>query len=108
MGMPFPVSKVGSDSQKVEFFTISGRPKTRFSDQISAEFRNFPKFPLATNHAVNCYFPRSDDLRVPAAVRMCHAAGRHSPGLWQCPENSPSFGAYTTQVPVDCFLLGGW
>ena len=51
MPVPFPVSKVGSDKQKVEFLTISGRPKTRFSDQISAEFRNFPKFPLATNHA---------------------------------------------------------
>ena len=52
MPVPFPVSKVGSDKQKVEFLTIFGRPKTRFSDQISAEFRNFPKFPLATNHAV--------------------------------------------------------
>ena len=52
MPVPFPVSKVGSDKQKVEFLTIFGRPKTRFFDQISAEFRNFPKFPLATNHAV--------------------------------------------------------
>ena len=52
MGMPFPASEVGSDRQKVEFLRISGRPKTRFFDQISAEFRNFPQFPLATNHAV--------------------------------------------------------
>ena len=51
MPVPFPVSKVWSDNQKVKFLTIFGRPKTRFSDKISAEFRNFPQFPLATNHA---------------------------------------------------------
>ena len=52
MPVPFPVSKVGSDKQKVEFLTISGRPKTRFFDKISGVPGPFPQFPLATNHAV--------------------------------------------------------
>ena len=52
MPVPIPGLKVGSDTQKVKFLTIFGRPKTGFFDEISAEFRNFPKFPLATNHAV--------------------------------------------------------
>ena len=51
MPVPIPVSKVGSDSQKVKFSTISGRPNTGFFGKISAKFRNFPQFPLATNHA---------------------------------------------------------
>ena len=48
MPVPIPGSKVGSDSQKVKFLTISGRPKTRFFDKISG----VPgRAPLATNHA---------------------------------------------------------
>ena len=49
MPVPNPGSKVGSDSQKVEFLTISGRPKTGIFGQISG----VPgRAPLATNHAV--------------------------------------------------------
>ena len=65
MPVPIPVSKVGSDSLKVKFLTISGRPKTRFSDQISAEFRNFPQFPDDTNHAVRVQGEGVGGLRFP-------------------------------------------
>ena len=48
MTVPIPGSKVRSDSQKVKFSTIFGRPKTCFFDQISG----VPgRAPLATNHA---------------------------------------------------------
>ncbi len=53
MPVPIPVSKVGSDSQKDKFLTISGRPKTGFFDKISGVPGPFPQFPLATNHAIN-------------------------------------------------------
>ena len=52
MPVPIPGSKVGSDSQKVKFLTISGRPKTGIFGQISGVPGPFPQFPLATNHAV--------------------------------------------------------
>ncbi len=51
MPVPIPGSKVGSDSQKVKFLTISGRPKTGIFGQISGVPGPFPQFPLATNHA---------------------------------------------------------
>ena len=35
MPVPIPGSKVGSDTQKVKFLTIFGRPETRFFCQIS-------------------------------------------------------------------------
>ena len=49
MPVPIPGSKVGSDSQKVKFLTISGRPKTGFFGKISGVLG---RAPLATNHAV--------------------------------------------------------
>ena len=52
MPVPIPGSKVGSDTQKVKFLTISGRPKTGIFGQISGVPGPFPQFPLATNHAV--------------------------------------------------------
>ena len=51
MPVPIPGPKGRSDSQKVEFLTISGRAKIRFFDQISGVPGLFPQFPLATNHA---------------------------------------------------------
>ena len=48
MPVPIPGSKVGSDTQKVKFLTMS-RPKTRLFDQISCFLG---RAPLATNHAV--------------------------------------------------------
>ena len=48
MPVPIPGSKVGSDSQKVKFLMIFGRPKTRFFEEILG----VPgRAPLATNHA---------------------------------------------------------
>ena len=45
MPVPIPGLKVGSDSQKVKFLTIFGRPKTG----IFREFRGVPgRAPLAT------------------------------------------------------------
>ena len=35
MPVPIPGLKVGSDSQKIKLLMISGRPETRFFDQIS-------------------------------------------------------------------------
>ena len=48
MPVPIPGLQVESDSQKVQFLTIFGRPKTRFFHQMSG----VPgRAPLATNHA---------------------------------------------------------
>ena len=52
MGMPIPGSKVRSDSQKVKFLMIFGRPKTGFLAKFPGPRGTFPQFPLATNHAV--------------------------------------------------------
>ena len=47
MPVPIPGLKVGSDTQKVKFMMIFGRPKTK----IFQEFRNVPgRAPLPTNH----------------------------------------------------------
>ena len=51
MPVPIPGPEVGSDSLKVKFLMIFGRPKTGFFDQISGPPGTFPQFPLATNHA---------------------------------------------------------
>ena len=49
MPVPIPGSKAWSDSQKVKFLTIFGRPKT----EVFHEFQGVPgRAPLATNHAV--------------------------------------------------------
>ena len=48
MPVPIPGLKVGSDTQKVKFLTIFGRPKTG----IFHRFRGvLGRAPLATNHA---------------------------------------------------------
>ena len=52
MPVPIPGSKVGSDTQKVKFLSIFGRPKTGIFGKISGVPGPFPQFPLATNHAV--------------------------------------------------------
>ena len=52
MPVPIPGPEVGSDSLKVKFLMISGRPKTGFLDQFRVFWGTFPQFPLATDHAV--------------------------------------------------------
>ena len=44
-------SKVGSDSLKVKFLMIFGRPKIGFFGTFPGPRGTFPQFPLATNHA---------------------------------------------------------
>ena len=52
MPVPIPGSNVGSDTQKVKFLTIFGRPKTGIFDKISG----VPgRAPLATNHATKAF-----------------------------------------------------
>ena len=61
--MPVPISnlKVRSDSQRVKFLTIFGRPKTCFFDQISG----VPgRAPLATNHAVEVVLTYRIDFKL--------------------------------------------
>jgi hypothetical protein len=72
MPVPIPGSKVGSDSQKVKFLTISGRPKTG----IFRRFRGVPgRAPLATNHSVFLGLPNP---RNPWKSMMPRASrGRH-------------------------------
>ena len=52
MPVPIPGPEVGSDSQKVKFLMISGRPKTGFLDQISGVPGYIPPIPAS-------YQPRS-------------------------------------------------
>ena len=54
MPVPIPGPEVGSDSQKVKFLMIFGRPKTGFLDQISGVPGPFPQYPLCS------YQPRSN------------------------------------------------
>ena len=53
--MPVPIlgPEVGSDSLKVEFLMICGRPKIVFFGRFPGPRGTFPQFPLATNHAGN-------------------------------------------------------
>ena len=51
MPVPIPGPEVGSDSLKVEFLPIFGRPKIGFFGTFPGPRGTFPRFPLATNHA---------------------------------------------------------
>ena len=51
MPVPIPSPEVGSDSLKVKFLPIFGRPKTGFFGRFPGPRGTFPPFPLATNHA---------------------------------------------------------
>ena len=65
MPVPIPGSKVGSDSQKVKFLTIFGRPKTR----IFREFRGVPgQAPLVPTTQEESPEP-SADVAAPAAPK---------------------------------------
>ena len=51
MPVPIPGPEVGSDSLKVEFLVIFGRPKIGFFGTFPGPRGTFPQFRLATNHA---------------------------------------------------------
>ena len=53
MPVPIPGPEVGSDSLKVKFLMIFGRPKTGFFDQISGVPGYIPQIPAS-------YQPRSN------------------------------------------------
>ena len=58
MPVPIPGPEVRSDSLKVKFLMIFGRPKTGFFDKISGAPGYIPQFPLATNHAAPRVWPQ--------------------------------------------------
>ena len=62
MPVPIPGPEVVSDSQKVKFLMIFGRPKTGFLEQFPGPRGTFPQFPLATNHAVYTWGIRQGDF----------------------------------------------
>ena len=70
MPVPIPGLEVGSDSQKDEFFMISGRPKTGFFRHISGAPGYIPPIPAS-------YQPRSLILG-----RLWHDSGLILGRLW--------------------------
>ena len=79
MPVPIPGPKVGSDSQKVKFLPIFGRPKTGFFDQISGVRGTFPQFPLATNHAEKAKLLPLVPLWTPGALKWPASIGFRRP-----------------------------
>ena len=51
MPVPIPGPEVGSDSLKIKFLMLFGRPETGFFGRFPGPRGTFPQFPLATNHA---------------------------------------------------------
>ena len=76
MPVPIPGPEVGSDSLKVEFLMIFGRPKTGFFGQISGAPGYIP--PIPASYQPRSLLHRDGGSRPPGVLELSSEQGRRS------------------------------